>query len=157
MAIRYSTQTVVSEHLPGSEHVVVAGSYHDDEPAVWCRILGPGRNGDYKAVVVEPGERQGKMVFVTDIAGQSRLKRHVGHLVLVDLEREKDRVCFGTLAKLAFATTCDGTLNSTYRPDFRPCAVAVDSVHEAESRLLAEMDEVLAAWLEQKIQSAEHH
>ncbi|HPM85287.1 MAG TPA: hypothetical protein PLF81_31510, partial [Candidatus Anammoximicrobium sp.] len=42
---------------------------------------------------------------------------------------------------------CDGIPASTCRPDLRPCAVAVDSVHEAESRLLAEMGKVLAAWL----------
>jgi hypothetical protein len=68
-------------------------------------------------------------------------------LVLVDLEREKDRVCFGTPAKLALATICDGIPSNTCRPDLRHCAAAVDSVPEAESRLLAEMDKVLAVWL----------
>jgi len=147
MTVRYSTQPVVSEQLPGNQYAVVAGSYYDDEPAVWCRILNPGRNRDYRAVIVEPGDRHGKMVFVAATAGPDKLKKLVGHLVLIDLEREKDRVCFGTLSKLALATICDGIPGSTCRPDLRPCAVAVDSVHEAESRLLAEMDKVLAAWL----------
>ena len=154
MTVRYSTQTVVSEQLPGSQYAVVAGSYYDDEPAVWCRILSPGRNRDYRAMIVEPGDRHGKMVFVAATAGPDKLKRFVGHLVLIDLEREKDRVCFGTLAKLALATICDGIPGSTCRPDLRPCAAAVDSVHEAENRLLAEMDKVLAGWLKKKAQVA---
>ena len=75
----------------------------------------------------------------------------LGHLVLVDVEREKDRVCFGTPAKLALATICDGIPSSTCRPDLRHCAAAVDSVPEAESRLLAEMDQVLAVWLKRTV------
>jgi hypothetical protein len=156
MTVRYSTQTVVSEQFPGSQYAVVAGSYYDDEPAVWCRILSPGRNRDYRAVIVEPGDRHGKMVFVAATAGPDKLKKLVGHLVLIDLEREKDRVCFGTLANLALATICDGIPGSTCRPDLRPCAVAVDSVHEAENRLLAEMDKVLVGWLKKKAQVAVH-
>jgi len=151
MAVRYSTQAVVSEQLPGSEYAVVAGSHYDDEPAVWCRILTPGRNRDYRAVIVEPGDRLGKMVFVAATAGPDRLKGLIGHLVLVDLEREKDRVCFGTPAKLALATICDGIPSNTCRPDLRHCAAAVDSVPEAESRLLAEMDKVLAVWLKRTV------
>ena len=89
MAVRYSTHPVVSEQSPGSEYAVVAGSHYDDEPAVWCRILTPGRNRDYRAVIVEPGDRLGKMVFVAATAGPDRLKRLIGHLVLVDLERER--------------------------------------------------------------------
>ena len=150
MAVRYSTQTIVSQDVPGREHAVVAGSYYDDEPAVWCRVLSPGRNRDYRAVIVEPGDRQGKIVFIAAPAGRDRLKQLVGHLVLVDVEREKDRVCFGTLAKLALATLCEGTPSGTCRPELRSCAVAVDSVPDAESRLLAEMDKVLAAWLRKK-------
>jgi hypothetical protein len=147
MTVRYSTEPVALDHEPGSEFAVVAGSYYDDEPAVWCRILSPGRNRDYRAVIVEPGDRHGKMVFVAAPAGRDRLQELVGHLVLVDLEREKDRVCFGTLAKLALASLRDGVPGSTCRPDLRPCAAAVDSVQEAESRLLADMDAVLMAWL----------
>jgi len=153
MAVRYSTQAVVSEQLPGSEYAVVAGSHYDDEPAVWCRVLTPGRNRDYRAVIVEPGDRLGKMVFVAATAGPDRLKRLIGHLVLVDLEREKDRVCFGTPAKLALATICDGIPSNTCRPDLRPCAAAVDSVQEAESCLLADMNAVLMAWLRKTARS----
>ena len=151
MTIRYSTEPVALDHAPGSEYAVVAGSHYDDEPAVWCRILTPGRNRDYRAVIVEPGDRLGKMVFVAATAGPDRLKGLIGHLVLVDLEREKDRVCFGTPAKLALATICDGIPSNTCRPDLRHCAAAVDSVPEAESRLLAEMDKVLAVWLKRTV------
>jgi hypothetical protein len=147
MAVRYSTAPVALDHEPGSEFAVVAGSYYDDEPAVWCRILSPGRNRDYRAVIVEPGDRHGKMAFIAAPAGPDRLQGLIGHLVLVDLEREKDRVCFGTLAKLALASLCDGVPGTTCRPDLRPCAAEVDSVQEAERHLLADMDEVLAAWL----------
>ncbi|HPM84428.1 MAG TPA: hypothetical protein PLF81_27170 [Candidatus Anammoximicrobium sp.] len=153
MTIRYSTEPVALDHAPGSECAVVAGSYYDDEPAVWCRILSPGRNRDYRAVIVEPGDRQGKMVFIAAPAGPDRLQELVGHLVLVDLEREKDRVCFGAPAKMALASLRDGVPGSTCRPDLRPCAAAVDSVQEAESRLLADMDAVLMAWLRKTARS----
>jgi hypothetical protein len=57
----------------------------------------------------------------------------------------------GTPAKLALATICDGIPSNTCRPDLRHCAAAVDSVPEAESRLLAEMDKVLAVWLKRTV------
>jgi len=106
MAVRYSTQTIVSKDVPGREHAVVAGSYYDDEPAVWCRILSPGRNRDYRAVIVEPGDRQGKIVFIAAPAGRDRLKKLVGHLALVDLEREKDRVCFVSQQLVEYISAC---------------------------------------------------
>lgn len=146
MTVRYSTQTVPAEHNPGSEFVAIAGSFYDDESAVWCRMLTPGRNRDHRAVIVESGERQGKIVFITATAGQ-RLEPLVGRLVLVDLERERQRVCFGTLTKLALATLYEGLPSSMQRPDVRLCAFAADNVHEAEQRLLAEMDRALAQWL----------
>jgi len=146
MTVRYSTQPVADAQHPGSEFVAIAGSYYDDEPAVWCRLLTPGHNRDHRAVIVEPGERQGKIVFITATAGQ-RLEPLEGQLILVDLEREKDRVCFGTLTKLALATLCEGLPSSIQRPDTRLCAFAVDNVHEAERKLLAAMDQALTDWL----------
>ncbi len=146
MTVRYSTQTMSDQETPGSEFVVIAGSHYDDEPAVWCRMLTPGRNRDHRAVIVEPGERQGKIVFIAATAGQ-RLEPLVGQLVLVDLEREQDRVGFGTLAKLALATMEGPLPSSTQRPDIRLCAFAVDRVHQAEQQLLIEMDRALTEWL----------
>ena len=146
MTVRYSTQPVADAQHSGSEFVAIAGSYYDDELAVWCRLLTPGRNRDHRAVIVEPGERQGKIVFITATAGQ-RLEPLVGQMVLVDLEREKDRVCFGTLTKLALATIYEGLPSSIQRPDVRLCAFAVDNVHQAEQKLLAELDQALAQWL----------
>jgi hypothetical protein len=146
MTVRYTTQPVADAQHPGNEFVAIAGSYYDDELAVWCRMLTPGRNRDQRAVIIEPGQRQGKIVFITATAGQ-QLEPLVGQLILVDLEREKDRVCFGTLTKLALATIREGVPSSARRPDVRLCAFAVDSLHEAEQRLLAAMDQALADWL----------
>ena len=146
MTVRYSTQPVADAQHPGSEFVAIAGSYYDDEPAVWCRMLTPGRNRDQRAVIIEPGQRQGKIVFLTATAGQ-QLEPLVGQLILVDLEREKDRVCFGTLTKLALATLVEGLPSNIQRPDTRLCAFAVDSFHEAEQRLLTELDQALTQWL----------
>ena len=61
--------------------------------------------------------------------GQDGLRRGHGRpdgsntgrpLVLVDLEREKERVCFGTLTKLALATLYEGLPSSTWRPGHPP-------------------------------------
>ncbi len=146
MSVRYSTQPVADAQHPGSEFVAIAGSYYDDEPAVWCRMLTPGRNGDQRAVIIEPGQRQGKIVFITATAGQ-QLEPLIGQLILVDLEREKDRVCFGTLTKLALATLVEGLPSNIQRPDIRLCAFPVDSLQEAEQRLLTVMDQALTDWL----------
>ncbi len=146
MTVRYTTPTIPDEQTPGSEFVVIAGSHYDDEPAVWCRMLTPGRNRDHRAVIVEPGERRGKIVFIAATAGQ-RLEPLVGQLVLVDLERETKRVGFGTLTKLALATIEGPLPSSTQRPDARLCAFAVDRVHQAEQQLLIEMDRALTEWL----------
>ena len=146
MTVRYSTQPVADAQHPGSEFVAIAGSYYDDEPAVWCRMLTPGRNRDQRAVIIESGQRQGKIVFITATAGQ-QLEPLVGQLILVDLEREKNRVCFGTLTKFALATLVEGLPSSIQRPDIRLCAFPVDSLHEAEQKLLAELEQALTQWL----------
>ena len=153
MATRYSTQPVTSDQLPDREYAVVAGSPYENEHAVWCRILGPGRNGDLKAVIVEPGGREGKIIFVSAPARFAQAPDVAARLVLVDLQREKDRVCFGTLSSLALVIN-HGHRSSMCQPDERSFAWATGSVGEAEGCLLAEMDKALAAWLDGEIQEA---
>ena len=135
------------------EYAVVAGSPYENEHAVWCRILGPGRNGDLKAVIVEPGGREGKIIFVSAPARFAQAPDVAARLVLVDLQREKDRVCFGTLSSLALVIN-HGHRSSMCQPDERSFAWATGSVGEAEGCLLAEMDKALAAWLDGEIQEA---
>jgi hypothetical protein len=76
-----------------------------------------------------------------------------GRLLLVDLQRKKDRVCFGTLSSLALVIN-HGHFSSMCQPDERSFAWAAGSVGEAEGRLLAEMNKALEAWLDREIQEA---